>query len=85
MTVEEAVARFADMPLQFEFELDRRNVSLRELASLRIGQVLPLPRSPAEKVSVRVADTPFAAAEIVGDGTEVQVRITQLVEVDNHR
>ena len=85
MTREQALAQFADMPIQFEVELDRRTVSLGVVASLQAGQILALSRSPAEQVSVRAGDTTFATGEIVGDGTRIKVRITRLVEVDSHR
>ncbi len=85
MTVEEAVARLGEMAVQFEFELDRRTVSFREVAGLRPGQILHMTNSPTEQVSVRAGDTPFALGEIAGDGARVKVRITRLVEVDNHR
>jgi|WetSurMetagenome_2_1015567.scaffolds.fasta_scaffold858534_2 flagellar motor switch/type III secretory pathway protein FliN len=85
MTVEEVVARLGNMAVQLEFELDRRTVSLREVADLRPGQVLAVAHSPAEQVSVRAGGIRFALAEIVGDGAKVKVRITRFAEVENHR
>lgn len=80
MRPNDQIGGFANVPICFEVALDRRRVSLREVLQFHVGQLLPLPHSPAHEVSIRAGNTAFGIGEILPGENKVLIRITGLTE-----
>lgn len=67
---------FTDVPMEIEVELDRRNMSLKELLELTSGSIVRLTRSAGDNVDVRINGTLVGFGEIVIIEDKIGVRIT---------
>jgi len=70
------IARFADVPVEVEVELDRRVLSVRELLELNAGSVISMTRSAGENIDLYVGGRLVAFGEIVLVENNMGVRIT---------
>jgi len=75
MTLNE-LARFADVPVEVEIELDRRVLSVREILALEAGSVITMTRSAGENIDLYVGGSLVAYGEIVLIENNIGVRIT---------
>ena len=81
MDLTEQIGAFGDVPLDVEVELDRRQLTIREVLALETDSVLKLSRSAGENLDVRLGGVLIGYGEIVIPETTVNVRIT---DFNNH-
>ena len=72
------IARFGRIPITIGAVLDRWEVSLRDIASLRVGDVLPTTRRVGEDVQLVVSGSAVAQGQVIRTGDRVGVRIVRL-------
>jgi len=72
----EQIGAFGEVPLDVEVELDRRQLTIREVLALETDSVLKLSRSAGENLDVRLGGVLIGYGEIVIPETTVNVRIT---------
>ncbi len=71
---------FADMPIEVEIELDRRETAIDELLGLDPGSVVLLTKPAGENVEVLIGGMRIGSGEIVVLEDKMAVRITGLYE-----
>jgi flagellar motor switch protein FliN/FliY len=76
MTPISAVARFVDVPVDLEVELDRRILTVREILELEPGSVVSMSRAAGENIDLYVGGELVAYGEIVLVDNKIGVRIT---------
>lgn len=64
-TAVEEVARYLDVPLDVELELDRRILTVRQILELDRGSVIRMNRSAGENLDVRIGGALVGFGEIV--------------------
>jgi flagellar motor switch protein FliN/FliY len=79
MPVLEELARFSDIPMNVDIELDRRIMTVRDILELQPGSVIKLSRSAGENIDVLVGGALIGFGEIVIIEEAVGVRITDFV------
>ncbi len=79
MPVLEELARFSDIPMHVDIELDRRIMTVRDILELQPGSVIKMSRSAGENIDVLVGGTLIGFGEIVIIEEAVGVRITDFV------
>ncbi|HZT37943.1 MAG TPA: FliM/FliN family flagellar motor switch protein [Bryobacteraceae bacterium] len=79
MPVLEELARFSDIPMDVDIELDRRIMTVRDILELQPGSVIKLSRSAGENIDVLVGGALIGFGEIVIIEEAVGVRITDFV------
>lgn len=70
------IARFADVPVEIEVELDRRVLTIRELLELEAGSVIGMTRSAGENIDLYVGGKLVGYGEIMLIESNIGVRIT---------
>jgi flagellar motor switch protein FliN/FliY len=70
------IARFADVPVEVEVELDRRVLTVREILELNPGSVIGMTRSAGENIDLYVGGKLVGFGEIVLIENNIGVRIT---------
>ena len=70
------IARFADVPVKVEVELDRRLLTVREILDLNPGSVISMTRSAGENIDLYVGGKLVGYGEIVLIENNIGVRIT---------
>jgi flagellar motor switch protein FliN/FliY len=70
------IARFADVPVEVEVELDRRVLTVREILDLNPGSVIGMTRSAGENIDLYVGGKLVGYGEIVLIENNIGVRIT---------
>lgn len=76
MTPISEVARFVDVPVDLEVELDRRILTVREILELEPGSVVSMSRAAGENIDLYVGGALVAYGEIVLVDNKIGVRIT---------
>jgi len=76
MTVFEEIAHLADIPMNANAELDRKNMTVREILGLDKGSVIRMTRSAGENIDILIGGTPVGSGEIVIIEETVGIRIT---------
>jgi flagellar motor switch protein FliN/FliY len=76
MTSLEQIRGLADVPVDFEVELDRKVLSVREILDLAPGRVIRMTRSAGENIDIRVGGALIGFGEIVILEENMGVRIT---------
>lgn len=76
MTALEKIALLADVPVDFEVELDRKVMSIEQILQLIPGSVIRMSRSAGENIDILVGGTLLGFGEIVIIEDAVGVRIT---------
>jgi type III secretion system YscQ/HrcQ family protein len=74
----EGAALLEDVPIPLVIELGRLNMTVREIAELRQGEVLELGRSPTEPVALVVEGRVIGGGKLVNVEGEIGVQITSL-------
>ncbi len=72
------IDKFASIPVEIQAELDRRSMSMRDIARLEKGSLVRLGRSAGEPISIRVGGAILGYGEIVVIENQVCVRLTKL-------
>lgn len=65
-----------DVPVNVEVELDRCNLTVREVLQLDANSVLKMTRSAGENLDIRIGGAMIGCGEIVISETTTGVRIT---------
>jgi flagellar motor switch protein FliN/FliY len=76
MKSSDEIRAIADVPVQFEVELDRVLMTIRQILELEIGTVLKLNRSAGENVEIVVGGARVGFGEIVVIEEMMGVRLT---------
>ncbi len=74
------LSSFADMPVDVEIELDRRNTAIDELLALDGGSIVLLTKAAGENVDVLIGGMRIGSGEIVVLEDKMAIRITGLSE-----
>ena len=80
MTPQEEIAPLADVPMDFEVELDRRIMTTREVLQLETGCVLGTSRSAGENIDIYIGGVLCGSGEVVVIENALGVRITDFRE-----
>lgn len=72
----EQVAHFADIPMEVEVLLDRRQIKLSEVLALEEGSIIEMHRSAGENIDIYVGSKLIGFGEIVIIESIIGVRIT---------
>ena len=76
MDLTEQIGAFGDVPLDVEVELDRRQLTIREVLALETDSVLKFEPLRRQNLDVRLGGVLIGYGEIVIPETTVNVRIT---------
>ena len=79
---EEGLARFPDVPVEIEVELDRRILTMREILDLQEGSLIGTGRSAGENIDIYIGGTLVGFGEIVVIENMIGVRITDFRDED---
>lgn len=71
-------AHLGDVLFELSLELGRKELSLREAAQLRVGDIFELDKLAGEAFEIRANDHPFAEGEVVVLTDLMACRITRL-------
>jgi flagellar motor switch protein FliN/FliY len=82
MTALEEIAHLSNVPMDVEVELDRRNMTMREILALERGSVVKMTRSAGENIDLVIGGTLVGSGEIVIIEESFGVRITDFIEED---
>jgi len=82
MTVFEHTAHLADVPLDIEVELGRKNMTMKAILALTAGSVIKMPRSAGENIDILAGGHVFGSGEIVVIEEYFGVRITDFKEAE---
>jgi type III secretion system YscQ/HrcQ family protein len=77
---EEVLQMSKDIPVQLVAVIGRTTVSVKELMTYQMGQVIDLNRPPSETVDVVASGKLFARGELVDIDGKLGVRIVKLVK-----
>jgi flagellar motor switch protein FliN/FliY len=80
MTAFEEIGHLNDIPVDVDAELDRKNMTVREILSLTQGSVIKMMRSAGENIDIYVGGAMLGSGEIVIIEETVGVRITDFNE-----
>lgn len=70
------IGHLGDVAIEVEVELDRKNLTVREVLELEAGNVLKMTRSAGENIDVLIGGSLIGFGEIVLVEDTVAVRIT---------
>ncbi len=82
MTALEEIAHLSNVPMDVEVELDRRNMTMREILALERGSVVKMTRSAGENIDLVIGGALVGSGEIVIIEESFGVRITDFIEED---
>ena len=82
MTAFEEIGHLSDIPVDVDVELDRKNMTVREILSLTQGSVIKMMRSAGDNIDIYVSGAMLGSGEIVIIEETVGVRITDFNEED---
>lgn len=80
MTATEELALYLDVPMDVDVELDRHNLTVREILALDLGCVIRMNRSAGENLDVRVGGALFGFGEIVASEATSGIRLTDFFQ-----
>jgi flagellar motor switch protein FliN/FliY len=80
MTAFEEIGHLSDIPVDVDVELDRKNMTVREILSLTQGSVIKMMRSAGDNIDIYVSGAMLGSGEIVIIEETVGVRITDFNE-----
>jgi flagellar motor switch protein FliN len=72
----EAVAPFADVPVEVAIDLDRRMMRLRDILALTTGSIIAMPKAAGDYLDISVAGALVGRGEVVVLEKNIGVRIT---------
>jgi flagellar motor switch protein FliN/FliY len=76
MTPAEEIAHLADVPIDLEVELDRKNMRIQEILDLDAGHVIKMVRSAGENVDILIDRSVVGFGEIVIIEDAMGIRVT---------
>ncbi|HLK68720.1 MAG TPA: FliM/FliN family flagellar motor switch protein [Bryobacteraceae bacterium] len=76
MTPQEEIAPLGDIPVEIEVELDRREMTTREVLQLEEGSIISTMRSAGENIDIYIGGVLCGSGEIVVVESTLGVRIT---------
>ncbi len=76
MTPAEEIAHLADVPIDLEVELDRKNMRIEEILDLDAGHVIKMVRSAGENVDILIDRSVVGFGEIVIIEDAMGIRVT---------
>jgi flagellar motor switch protein FliN len=76
MTALEEIGHLADVPIDVEIELARKQIAVRDILALAQGSVIKMPRSAGENIDILAGGAVIGSGEIVIIEDTVGVRIT---------
>ena len=76
MTPIEEIARFLDVPIEMNVELDRCLLAMREVMAFDVDSIIRLTKSAGENLDIRLGGALIGSGEIVVSETTTGVRIT---------
>jgi len=79
---EDQIARYADVPMEIEVEMDRRILTMREILDLREGSLIGTARSAGENIDIYIGGALVGFGEIVVIENTIGVRITDFRDED---
>lgn len=71
-------AHLSDVPFEVEVELDRYEVTIREVLNLEKGSILPLNKAAGEAVDIVVGGVSIGTGEMIALSENAGVRISEL-------
>lgn len=71
----QAAIPMADLPLDVEVIIDRREMTLSEVLSIKQGTILPVARTAIESARIQIGSVPFGYGEILGGREAARLRI----------
>ncbi len=74
----DSFAPIANVPLTLCAELDRRQISLREVLELNVGSIVSLTRPAGENIDLYAADILLGSGEVLVIDSSLAVRIAEL-------
>jgi flagellar motor switch protein FliN len=80
MISSEALARYAEVPVEVTAEIGRTTLTVREILHLEQDSLITLPRVASESLELLIGGTPVGQGEIVLIGNSVALRIGDLRE-----
>jgi len=80
MTPQDEIAPLGDIPVEIEVELDRRNMTAREVLALEEGTLIGTGRSAGENIDIYIGGVLGGSGEIVVIESALGVRITDFRE-----
>lgn len=80
MTALEEITHLSNVPIDIQVELDRRQMTVREILALERGTVIKMMRSAGENIDLFVGGTMVGSGEIVIIEETFGVRITDFSE-----
>jgi flagellar motor switch protein FliN/FliY len=80
LTATEELALYLDVPLDVDVELDRHNLTVREILALDLGCVIRMNRSAGENLDVWVGGALFGFGEIVVNEATSGIRLTDFFQ-----
>ena len=82
MTAFDEIGHLYDIPIDIDVELDRKQMTVRDILSLGPGSIIKMLRSAGENIDIYVGGTMLGSGEIVIIEETVGVRITDFNEED---
>ncbi len=82
MTTAKALEVFADVQMDVEVQVDRRQMTLKQILEMEDGGVIKLPRSAGENMDVLIGGALIGRGEVVIIDDTVGIRITDFGEED---
>lgn len=83
-TLLDEIARFGDLPVHLDMELDRKIVPLEEVLGWEPGSIVWLTRSAGENIDVYSGGTHLGYGEIVVIENTFGIRITDFAVLEHH-
>lgn len=77
--IEEAVSLSADVPVKLVAVLGKKQIVLKDLLKMKVGQTIDLDRPPNEFVDLTANGKPIAKGELVEIDGKLGVRIIKMV------
>ena len=79
---EPQLARYADVPVEIEVEMDRHILTMRQILELREGSLIGTNRSAGENIDIYIGGALVGFGEIVVIENMIGVRITDFRDED---
>ncbi len=80
MTTREEISHLSDIPLEITVELDRKQMTIRQILELAPGSVIKMGRSAGDNIDILVGGTMLGSGEIVIIEDVAGVRFTDFQE-----
>lgn len=78
----QSLARYADVPVEIQVEMDRKILTMREILDLQEGSLIGTERSAGENIDIYIGGALVGFGEIVVIENMMGVRITDFRDED---